>query len=334
MTGGNFPPYPFLMEQKAARTEIRVFLPLEPEESMTDLVHLVPAIFPPHLTRLKRLYVCRPLQADLYLPEMSYALPEIARLELEAQIAASHQSRLAAQPLVDLGYKVESDVVQGGPIPELLREIGLWRADFAVVRARRAGAEDERLGALTHALLAHATCPVLVHRAVAAGYKARRVLIATDFSAASRLSADWGLAMAEATGAEAHLLYVLARHADRSGIDESSLVAIANQEIQRWRHQASTALPKPYTDAHVIRAETPAEGILQFAADLEFDMIVLAGTGRSAFWSVVLGSNARTVARLSNIPVVVVPNSNRVLAESFARKLQAARVPEPVAAAR
>lgn len=320
------------MEERVLQDEIRVFLPLEPGDPMTDLLHLLPAAFPPHLTRLKRLFVSRPLQIDLYLPEMSFALPEITEIELEARINASHQSRLAAQPLVNLGYRVESDVVQGGPIPELLSEIGRWHADFVVVRARRHDADDERLGALTHALLQQATCPVLVHRSVPAGFKTRRILIATDFSAASRLSADWGLAMAKATGSEAHLLYVLARHADRSGIDESSLLAIANEEIDRWLGQATAALPRPYTDAHVVKAESPAQGILQFATDLEFDLIVLAGTGRSAFWSVVLGSNARTVARLSKIPVLVVPNSNRILAESFVRKLEASRVREPAGA--
>lgn len=321
------------MSRREPSNELRIFLPLEPEEPMTDLTNLVPALFPPTVTRLKRLYVCRPLQADLFLPEMSYALPEIARLELEAQVAACHQSRLAAQPLVNLGYRVESDVVQGAPIPELLREIGMWRADLVVVRARRSRADDERLGALTLSLLQQATCPVLTHRKVPEGFKARRILVATDFSPASRLSADWGLALAEATGAEVHLLYVLARHADRSGIDESSLVAIARQEIERWRSGADPVFPRPYTDAHVVRAETPAEGILNFASDSSFDLIVLAGTGRSAFWAVVLGSNARTVARLSETPVLVIPSSNRVLAESFVKKIKGAHAPEPAAAA-
>jgi nucleotide-binding universal stress UspA family protein len=331
--GGGAGSYPCAMERKEFRNEIRVFLPLEPEEPMTDLVNLIPALLPPQITRLKRLYVCRPLQADLFLPEMSYALPEIAQLELEAQIAASHQSRLAAQPLVRLGYPVESDVALGHPIPELLREISLWRSDLVVVRARKASADDQRLGALTLALLQNATCPVLVHRNVPSGYKAKRILIATDFSAASRVSADWGLGIAESAGAEAHLLYVLARQADRSGIDEASLVSIANQEIERWRHPAD-GLSRPYTDAHVIRAETPAEGILQFSRDGDFDMVVLAGTGRSAFWAVVLGSNARTVARLSDVPVLLVPTSNRVLAQSFTRKLEASHVHEPVAPGR
>jgi nucleotide-binding universal stress UspA family protein len=303
------------------RTDLRVFLPLQPDEDMGDVSNLVSALFPAGQTRLRRLFVCRPLQADLFLPEMSFSLPEIARLELEAQMSAAHQARLCVQPLVDQGFRVESDVVTGAPVPEILREMNLWQADFCLVRARRPDADDNRLGALAAALLHQANTPVMTYRRVPDGYRMKRVLIATDFSDASRRSADWGLALAQAAGAEAHLLHVLARQANRSRLDEKALVAVATEEIERWRKRANPRFPRPATDAHVITAETPAEGILEFARDLGFDLTVLAGTGRSAFWSVVLGSNARSVVRLSDTPVTVIPSSNRVPVESFLEKL-------------
>jgi nucleotide-binding universal stress UspA family protein len=309
-----------------AAGEIRVFLPLEPEEDVRIPGRIIQALFPAARTRLRRYYVCRPVQMDLYLPELSYSLPEVARLELEAQMAAAEHSRRAAQPLVDLGYRVESDVACGSPITEILREIDVWRADVTLVRTRRRNAEDQRLGQLAAALLHHATCPVLTYRDVEPGYEIRRVLIATDFSPASRVSADWGLALAEAAGAEAHLLHVLAEHGGRKILGEKRLVATATEEIQRWRSRASPAFPRPVTDAHVISAATPAEGILKFSADLGFDVVVLAGTGRSAVWAVLLGSNARTVARLSDRPVLLVPSSNRVGVESFVAKLAGGRV--------
>jgi nucleotide-binding universal stress UspA family protein len=311
---------------ESSENELRLFLPLEPDDDLKEISRLIPALFPPAVTRLRRLFVCRPIQLDLYMPEMYYSLPEVAQLNLEAQLAAAHQSREAIMPLVERGYRAESDVVQGQPIAEILRDIAAWRSDVAVIRTRRRGSGADRLGNLTSALLHKAPCPVLTFDHVPEDYKIRRILIATDFSEASRKAADWGMVLADAANAEAHLLYVMARHANRTRISEDKLAQAGAEEIARWRKSISPDFPRLSTDAHVQRAETPAEGILQFAREEEFDLIVIAGTGRSALAAVLLGSNAQTVIRLSPVPVFVLPSESRVNPESLREKLAAGSV--------
>ena len=303
--------------------ELRIFLPLEPDDELKDESRLIEALFPPSATRLKRLFVCRPIQLDLYMPEMYYSLPEVAQLNLEAQLAASHQSREAIAPLVAKGYRAESDVIEGQPIAEILRDVAAWRSDAALIRTRRRGSGAGRLGNLTSALLHRAPCPVVTFDHVPEEYKIRRILIPTDFSEGARKAADWGMALAEALGAEAHLLYVMARHANRSKISDEKLAEAGTDEIVRWRRSLTPRFPGLTTDAHVRHAETPAEGILQFTRDEQIDLIVIAGTGRSALSAVLLGSNAQTVIRRSPVPVFALPPENRVAPERFREKLAA-----------
>lgn len=301
--------------------KLAVVLPLEPEEDNEDVYRLVRAVLRPEKTRLRRIYVWRPMWSDVFLPEGAYVVPEINRAELEAELAAGDLFLRAGAPFEDLGYTVESDLLKGSPTSEVLREIERSRADLAIVRVRRDKAEDARLGGMASALLHHATCPVLLHRDVAKDYAVRRVLIATDFSQASRNSAAWGLAFAETLGAEAHLLYVVTDRKGTGLAGKTRLVELATEEIARWRGGWDPRFPRPVTDAHVISAAHPAEGVLEFAEDLAFDLVVLGATGRSAAWAVLLGSTARTVIRRSRCPVLAIPASSRVPAEAFLSKV-------------
>ncbi|MGH9441137.1 MAG: universal stress protein [Thermoanaerobaculia bacterium] len=303
-------------------SKFRVLLPIEPDEPVKDLCSLLQAFFRPESTLLRPFYAARPLQAEVFLPEASAALPELCRIDLESRLAAEDQLRRTAAPFGAAGFATEPDVVSGPPIPSILEEISAWHADLTVVRTSRVVQPEGRIGHLTSALSRSAATPILTYRDAPEGFRPRRLLIATDFSESSKAAADWGMAFAELTGAEAHLLYVIARHGTRK-LDSDILVREGSAEIGRWRSRIDPAFPHPVTDAHVISAEYPSEGILNFATDSGFDMIVLAGTGRTVLGGMLLGSNARAVIRWSDRPVLLVPNSNRVPAASMLSKLQA-----------
>jgi len=198
-----------------------------------------------------------------------------------------------------------------------------WGADVTAMRVTRPTTSSARVGGMTAAFARHGTTPLLLYReALPADYAVRKILIATDFSEASRIAADWGMAFAALTGAEAHLLYVLARHGSRS-FDREELVRVGTEEIARWRKRLSPAFGRPVTDAHVVSAAFPAEGILNFAREQDFDLVALAGTGRSRVSTLLLGSNARAVLRASDVPVLLVPAESRVSSEGFLAKVAA-----------
>ncbi len=302
-------------------SKFRVLLPIEPEEPVTDVCRLLQALFRPETTTLRPFYAARPLQAEVFLPEASAALPELCRIDLESRLAAEAHLRKTAAPFSEAGFETESDVVSGPPVPTILNEIEAWHADLAALRTSRVARPEGRIGHLTSALSRSAACPILTYREIAESFRVRRVLIATDFSESSRASADWGMAIAELARAEAHLLYVVARHGTRK-LDSALVLREGTDEIARWRKRMDPAFPRPLTDAHVVSAEYPAEGILNFAADSAFDLVVLAGTGRTALGGMLLGSNARAVVRWSDRPVLLVPNSSRISAASILGKMQ------------
>jgi nucleotide-binding universal stress UspA family protein len=314
---------PTAEEETMETRTFRVLAPMEPEEDAQALCRLLQVVFPPPRTLLRRIFVSPPVATEYFIPEMYEAYEEILNVEAEARMAALDHARRLSRPLEIAGYAVEADVAAGSPITEVLREMAAWGADMTVMRMSRQGGNGERVGGMTSALARHGTTPLLLYRnPPPPGYAVRKILIATDFSEASRVSADWGMALAALTGAEAHLLYVLARHGGRSyGRDE--LFRVGTEEIDRWRKRLSPALGRPVTDAHVVSAAFPAEGVLDFANEGKFDLVALAGTGRSPVSTLLLGSNARAVLRASAVPVLLVPAESRVSPSAFLARVAA-----------
>jgi nucleotide-binding universal stress UspA family protein len=297
-----------------------VLLPIKPTDDVESVRRVLRALLPPGATQLRRLYVHRPVESDFFIPETYARFAEIAQLEFDAENATRVETEHEMGPLAADGFTVSAEVVRGTPTEEILREASFWRADLVAVRTRSAGAHDNRIGGMASALLHHATCGVLTYRDVPADYRVRRILIPTDFSRASRESADWGLALAELTGAEPVLLHVIARWYNRHGIDQDELLRMATEELERWKARVNPILETPVKEARVIVANNPAEGILSFARERPCDLTVLSATGVSAVRAILLGSNTRKVVRGSACPVLVIPTSNRVTVESFFEK--------------
>ncbi len=305
---------------KTSDRQLRVLLPAKPEDDLKDVSRVLRALLPAPRTDVRRLYVHRPVRADFYVPQTYPRFNEIAQLELDAESATRVETERGMKTLTADGFQVSADVIRGAPAEEILREASSWSADLVAVRTRSLAAEDQRIGGMASALLYNGSCPVLTHHHVPEAYRLRRVLISTDFSEVSRQGADWALALAALTAAEPILLHVIAKRANRHGIDQDDLLQIATGEIERWKAQLDLIHPGLVTEARVIAADTPAEGILAFAGERECDLIVLSAMGVSAVRAILLGSNTRKVVRASACPVLVIPSSNRVAAEDFLRK--------------
>jgi universal stress protein A len=317
-----------------ARQEVRVLLPANPEDDLQDVFRILRAIVPASVTHARRLYVHRPVEADFYIPETYSRNPEIAQLESDAENSTRVETEREMKPFAEEGFRVSAEVIRGTPTEEILREASFWRADLAAVRTRSLVADDRRIGGMASALLHHATCPVLTHHFVPEGFRLRRILIPTDFSEASRQSVDWALALAELTQAEPILLHVIARRANRHGVNPDELLTIAMGELERWHARLDPVAPGLIREARVTAAETPAEGVLAFARERQCDLIVASATGVSAVRAILLGSNTRRIVRASVVPVLVIPSSNRVTAETFlskARGVPLREVGKPVA---
>jgi nucleotide-binding universal stress UspA family protein len=296
---------------------LRILLPMEPEEEGTDLLRLLEALFPPERVVLRRLYVYRPAQLDFYIPEMYVAMPEVDRMNADAEAAAVAESNRQCEIFRGAGYEIESEVRPGVATTEVLAEAKSWGARLIMIRTSRIVSESDRIGSLTSALMFHSTVPILTYRHVRPGFAVGKLLIPTDLSASAHQAAIWGIALARRLGCEAHLLHVSIPHRWENA---HRLGEAAKAEAERWLEQTRPLL-ESRVDAHIHSSRDIAAGVLEFAAEKRFDMMVMSARGQSAAAAVLLGSNARRIARGSATPLLVIPANNEVDPEEVSTHL-------------
>ena len=140
-----------------------------------------------------------------------------------------------------------------------------------------------------------------------------RVLYPTDLSDASAHAAEWAAAVAGFYKASITVLHVVSPilmavpSLGTSMVDES----IEKTETERLRRNVATRFGEPLTDGGrldvLIDVGQPAHRILERAAALPADLIVIGTHGSSGFEHLVLGSVTEKVLRKATCPVLTVP---------------------------
>ena len=140
-----------------------------------------------------------------------------------------------------------------------------------------------------------------------------RILVPTDFSAASKQALAYALSLAAAVSGSVELLHVWKQPVVSGG----RLVFIAGeitQPLAEWtRKQALADMEKFLAETGAEDAVQtrmcegePAEVIRQVAEEDEFDLVVMGTRGRSGVPRILLGSVAERVLRTAPCPVLTV----------------------------
>jgi len=158
--------------------------------------------------------------------------------------------------------------------------------------------------------------------------KFRKILYCTDLSDSAVNAFRYAAGLAQDTGAEIHVLHVVAELSqdakvtlqsymeDAGGPDLQSVLSNrgkqAREEIQRRKEALWAAaseeerkIEKQVASISVVNGH-PAEAILKKAGAIGCDLIMM-GTHEKGAVQAFLGSVAKTVMRSSRIPVLVVP---------------------------
>lgn len=141
-----------------------------------------------------------------------------------------------------------------------------------------------------------------------------RILVPTDFSAASDAALDYARTLAEKFGASLHLLHVV-DNAYLTGDIASEMYAPAlttlhDAILKDVEGRLSTRLPD--SDRRRFRGTTHAligtgaRTIIEYAAANRIDLIVMGTHGRSGLAHLLMGSVAERVVRLASCPVLTV----------------------------
>ena len=210
-------------------------------------------------------------------------------------------------------HVVVSAVEAPDPAGQIVRTARSMEACLVVMGTHgRGGIARVLIGSVAETVVRTAPCPVFTAngtlRASPKGF--RRILVPTDFSTPSDAALDCARRLAAGLGASVHLLHVLPDVS--SGEIASELFVTEPPEARSMRlMDARDRLKHRITadDRATLRATSevilgsPAQIIVDYAADNQFDLIVMGTHGRTGMAHLLVGSVAERVVRTAGCPV-------------------------------
>ncbi|MWV38278.1 universal stress protein [Natrialba sp. INN-245] len=141
-----------------------------------------------------------------------------------------------------------------------------------------------------------------------AGEPVRSILVPTDGSDAADAALERALTLAANVDATVHVLAVVDTTDDPLRFD-SALVADLETAKNELVEDVLEAVDGRQADVvGAVRRGRPASTIVDYASEIDADLIVVGRTGESRTATALLGSTADRVVRTASIPVIVVPD--------------------------
>lgn len=159
----------------------------------------------------------------------------------------------------------------------------------------------------------------------------KNILVATDFGDASAAALAYGRELARTFDATLHVLHVADDVYMRLGGDayvgvlpelQKDIEASANKQLDDLLVSNDA---RPVIKRAVVTSAATAVAIVQYAHDLEIDLIIVGTHGRGAMAHLLMGSVAERVVRTAHCPVLTVrhPEHDFVLPDALTTTAQA-----------
>ena len=237
-------------------------------------------------------------------------------LELRTEVRA-----LLADPLFN-GLEVEPVIVEGEPATEIAKAVRDYDIDLVtVVTHGRKGLTRALWGSTAEEIIAEAPCPVLTirppqhdfveHRGDQTEIRLNRVLLSTSFRPSSAAATQVATQLANDTGAELHVVYVIGDYLEQISVmfPEGGLNALTRLRSYVQERMAQLARGDgARAQTHIIEGR-PYEEIVRLASSIEADLIVIGTSVHASLFggTPVLGSQIERVVRNAPCPVLCVP---------------------------
>lgn len=255
------------------------------------------------------------LYAVHVIPPEAYALasPESFKRALaEAEDFAGYSLNQLLGPLRSHGVSCEA-LLGDGNVTEVIKELVQKRAvDLLVVgTSGRMGLGKVFLGSVAEELIRESLCPVLTvgpHVTTLASSGVQHIICATDFSPTSTRAVEFAVLLAEEYRAHVTLFHVL------EGRLPTSLQFAIEFTERRLRESLPAEIDLPFKPELVVDTGAVADHIVNLAADLSADIIVMGAHGAGSFAETAgrLGSIVHRVVAFAPCPVLTVSNVQKL----------------------
>ena len=181
----------------------------------------------------------------------------------------------------------------------------------------RTGVAHLLMGSVAERVVQTASCPVVTMHTLPAGAGAtnlgiRRILVPTDFSDPSEAALVYARGVARRLGASIHLLHVLEDVMPIGTLGSEVFVADSpasrtarlNDARDRLAHRVTDYDKSQHNATFEVVFGNGARTIADYAADNDYDLIVMGTHGRKGFGHLVMGSVAEAVVRMAKDPVM------------------------------
>ena len=241
-------------------------------------------------------------------PQIVVNIPYSADVQTNLEAEAKQRLDVLVAGIKLPGVKAHS--VVGSAAREVVKVAQAVKADVIVVGSHGKHGVDLMLGSTANAIVHHAACDVLTVRidredTPACLGKYKKIVLATDLNEDNRPVILAAVNKAKEQGAEFFVINVVPETASMASV----YVPNVELELQKNAEKVMEGLAKEFgiaKDHTVVKIGAPRYDILEYANQVQADLIVLGSHGRKALASLVLGSTANAVLHGAKTDVLVV----------------------------
>lgn len=236
----------------------------------------------------------------------------------DPQAIQNNVSTFASEQLTELigdqGGNWEPMVTIGVPAEEIVRIAVDKRADLAIAATHgRSGLQRFIVGSVTERLMHTLPCPLLViHDTAPSEAQFKKIMVGCDFSPDADLGVAYGVRLAQAFGAELHLVHIIEPHSVKDMLKpwRGPSNGDAPDLHNRLREEMLRLIPAsvlPGDQPHIVlQPGLSHEELVKYAMAQNIDLIVLGVHGRGFVEKLLVGSTTDRVIRLAPCPVLSV----------------------------
>jgi nucleotide-binding universal stress UspA family protein len=190
-------------------------------------------------------------------------------------------------------FPFETKLVFGNPYAGISREISDIEADLVIMGSKgSSGFEELLIGSNTEKVVRHANCPVITIKDHRNPDSIKKIVFASDFEETSDKTIKKLRKLQESLGASLYLVKV-----NTPSMFENSKDSVKKIREFAAKHNLNNV------EVEVYNSGSEEEGIIEFADEIDADMIAMATHGRTGFLHLISGSIAEDVVNHAKRPV-------------------------------